>query len=66
MATQTQVNTIVANIISAVPSHGTIPTPVITDRVNALLASLDTEVVAASSKAAQLAETNALSAKKAH
>ena len=62
-ATQAQVNTIVANIIATIPAHSAISTQTITSQTTAFLSALDSEVVAANNKAAQLAETNAISAK---
>lgn len=56
MATKTQVATVVANIITAVPTHAAIPTQILNDRVAKLLSDLDAEVVAQATFAAQNAE----------
>lgn len=60
MATQAQINAVVATIVAQVPAYSTVSTTVINTAVSNLLNSLDYEVVAAATVTSQLAEKNAI------
>jgi hypothetical protein len=66
MATTAQINAVAATIVAQVPAHAAVPASVITDVVGRMLNALDSEVVVASTKVAQVAENNAVAAKSHH